>query len=181
MTPYLPDMGSGRIPFHPGGSPDFHGGVQERARIAHVIGHLHALAPVPTEALRLAAGYRQPELRDLVQSGLEEPWDKGAFGERARALFLASKTGIRGLLAEHDRLFELLMASSDPWVITHGEPHDGNSRLDPHGCIHLIDCDAMMLAPRERDLRLLLHAGHERPLPVENGPVLAPTAARPVP
>ncbi len=163
----------GVFPFIPGRSPDFHGSLHERAGIAHVIGRLHALAPVTTEALRWTPGYRRRELRELLEAGLDGPWDQGPFGDRARSLFRASVSGIRALLAEHDRLFELLMASPDPWVITHGEPHDGNSRLDPHGCIHLIDCDAMMLAPRERDLKLLLHAGHQRPLPVVNGPVLA--------
>ena len=47
------------------------------------------------------------------------------------------------------------------------------TRLDTRGQIHLIDCDAMMLAPRERDLRLLLHVSHEGPLRLDNRPVLA--------
>jgi hypothetical protein len=45
--------------------------------------------------------------------------------------------------------------------------------LDTSGRMHLIDCDATMIAPRERDLRLLLHASHARPKDLDNTAVLA--------
>jgi spectinomycin phosphotransferase len=44
--------------------------------------------------------------------------------------------------------------------MTHGEPNSGNVMIDTAGRVVLIDCNAMMLAPRERDLRVLLY-GHD--------------------
>ena len=38
------------------------------------------------------------------------------------------------------------------WVVTHGEPHRGNTILDPSGRLHLVDWDTTLVAPRERDL-----------------------------
>lgn len=45
--------------------------------------------------------------------------------------------------------------------------------LDRSGRAYLIDCDAMMFAPRERDLRVLLYAGHQRALDLDNSEVIA--------
>jgi spectinomycin phosphotransferase len=45
--------------------------------------------------------------------------------------------------------------------------------LDTTGDIRLIDCTAMMVAPREPDLWLLFYVGHQYPLDVDNTDVLA--------
>jgi aminoglycoside phosphotransferase (APT) family kinase protein len=46
--------------------------------------------------------------------------------------------------------------SSDSWVVTHGEPHRGNVIRDPRGGVYLVDWDTTLIAPRERDLRMVL-------------------------
>jgi spectinomycin phosphotransferase len=46
--------------------------------------------------------------------------------------------------------------SSEPWVITHGEPHRANVIRAPDGAMLLVDWDTTLLAPRERDLRMVL-------------------------
>ena len=46
--------------------------------------------------------------------------------------------------------------SSGPWLVTHGEPHRANVIRDPQGGVHLVDWDTTLIAPRERDLRMVL-------------------------
>lgn len=160
------------FPFLEGHNPDF-ATNSERAKIAEAVGRLHAHPVSVDGAVRWTTGGRQPGLRTLLANDLDQPWTGGPYGERARALVRASLPEIWMLLAEYDRLAEHLLASPDPWVITHGEPHGGNTMLDAAGRVHLIDCDDLMLAPRERDLWLLLYVSHDRPLEVDNTPILA--------
>lgn len=159
------------FPFLDARNPDFHG--DDRATIAGAIGRLHAHGPHPDVAFRWTPGYRQPELRQLLAGGFDEPWDTGPYGEPARRLFRSSAAEVEALLSLHDRLYERLEDSNEPWVVTHGEPHGGNTMIDTAGAVHLIDCNAMMIAPRERDLRLLLHVSHRRPRGLDNSKVRA--------
>jgi spectinomycin phosphotransferase len=46
--------------------------------------------------------------------------------------------------------------SSGPWLVTHGEPHRANVIRDPKSGVHLVDRDTTLIAPRERDLRMVL-------------------------
>lgn len=72
------------------------------------------------------------------------------------------------MLDYSDRLVAELLDDRQPWVMTHGEPTEGNSMLDIDGSAHLIDCDVMMVAPRERDLWLLLYGGHRSPQEIDS-------------
>jgi len=90
-------------------------------------------------------------LRDL-----ERPWSSGPFGEPARQLLQASAHDIERRLQEYDELVAHLRESSDSWVVTHGEPHRGNVIRDPRGGVYLVDWDTTLIAPRERDLRMVL-------------------------
>jgi spectinomycin phosphotransferase len=159
------------FPYIEGRNPDFD--TDERALVAEAVGRLHGYDQVPDLALRWEPGWYQPELKQLLADELDRPWAAGPYGERARALFVRTRSGIERLFAESDRLVGLLAESDEPWAITHGEPHDGNSMLDASGTAYLIDCNALMYAPRERDLRLLLHASHQRPRELDNTAVLA--------
>lgn len=166
-----PDWDLGLFPFIVGRNPVFHG--PERVLIAEAVGRLHACTDIPSVALRWAPGYRQPELRDLLANDLGRPWTSGPYGEPSRHLLLSNLSGIERLLTYHDRLVDRVLNDPEPWVITHGEPHGGNTMLDTDGRIHLIDCNASMVAPRERDMRLLLHGGHRVSLGLDNTEVLA--------
>ena len=55
------------------------------------------------------------------------PWDAGPFSDRARRLVVDRGDRLRALLDRHHRL----VAGADPatFVITHGEPHRGNTIL----------------------------------------------------
>ena len=168
-----PDWELALFPFIEGHNPDFGSGSGERAQVAEILGRLHAFAPIPDMALHWEPGWYQAELKQTLANELEQPWTDGPYGERARSLFVSTRPGIERLLALSDQLVAQLATSDDPWVITHGEPHGGNTMLDTAGKMHLIDCDAMMFAPRERDLRLLLYANHQRPQNVDNTEVIA--------
>lgn len=160
------------FPFIDGHNPDFTDDTQ-RARIAGIIGQLHHHQPIPAITPRWTAGNEKAALIELLDSELDQPWSDGPYAARAHALVRDCEPGIRELLRLHDRLTDRLDQSDHPWVITHGEPHGGNTVIDNHGKVHLIDCDDMMLAPPERDLWLLLHVFHQRPFTTDTHAILA--------
>jgi spectinomycin phosphotransferase len=139
--------------------------VSDRVRVARAIGRLHSSEFVPPEALRWTPGWLQPQLTQRLDQGLDRRWDQGPFGERARALLLNDRPGILRLLDLSAGHAAQLEQSRDRWVMTHGEPNSGNVMIDAAGRVVLIDCNGMLLAPPERDLRVLLygHNGVERP------------------
>lgn len=147
--------------------PDFTG--PDRVRIAEVIGRLHAHRPLPSVAMRWTAGYLLPELRQILADELSRPWNDGPFGERARRLAVDSAVGLQRLLNHSAELVDRVAADTEPWVVTHGQP--GDAMVDSGG-VRLIDWDAAMIAPRERDLRILLHGGHRGPRGWDNTEVL---------
>lgn len=157
--------------FIDGRNPDF--SSDERVQVAEILGRLHAFTPLPEVAMRWEPGWFQPELRLILANELDRRWSDGPYGEQARSLLVRSRSGIERLLDHSDHLVAQLADSDEPAVITHGEPHDGNTMLDSAGKMYLIDCDAPMVAPRERDLRLLLYAGHRRPRALDNTEVIA--------
>jgi spectinomycin phosphotransferase len=136
----------------------------DRVSVAETIGRLHAAGVVPEVVVRWEPGWYQPELRKLLTEDLDRVWDGGPFGEQARSLLQGDREGIVRLLDLSDRHVEQMAALDDVWVMTHGEPNRGNTMIDASGRAMLIDCNAMMLAPRERDLRVLLygHSGGRR-------------------
>ena len=138
---------------------------EDRVLVGETIGRLHAGAVVPPIVVRWEPGWYQPELRRLLAKDLDRRWDGGPFGERARSLLRSDRDGIVRLLDLSDRRVEQMSTADDAWVMTHGEPNRGNTMIDVSGRAVLIDCNAMMLAPRERDLRVLLygHRGGRRP------------------
>jgi hypothetical protein len=82
-------------------------------------------------------------------AGAADP-DCGPYG-RPAALLLAGNAVIRRLLARYDELVRLSPAQSGRAVLTHGEPHPGNTMRTPDGWL-LIDWDTVLVAPPERDL-----------------------------
>ena len=59
-------------------------------------------------------------------------------------------------LEEFDADATRLRARADSLVVTHGEPHRANVIVDTHDRLRLVDWDTTRLAPRERDLWLVL-------------------------
>lgn len=89
--------------------------------------------------------------RDALEAALDGtgPAGSGPYAQRAAQLFEAHADAVRGLLDRHDAL----AAGVDPLrsVLTHGEPHAGNTMRTADGW-RLLDWDTARVAPPERDL-----------------------------
>jgi spectinomycin phosphotransferase/16S rRNA (guanine(1405)-N(7))-methyltransferase len=74
----------------------------------------------------------------------------GPYTQPSARLLAQHAAPVRQLLARYD---ELVAGRTRPdrAVLTHGEPHPGNTMLGPDGWL-LIDWDTVLLAPPERDL-----------------------------
>jgi spectinomycin phosphotransferase/16S rRNA (guanine(1405)-N(7))-methyltransferase len=78
----------------------------------------------------------------------------GPYAQRAASLLEANDAPIRRSLKSYDALVEEARSYADRSVLTHGEPHAGNTMLTPDGW-KLIDWDTALVAPPERDLRTI--------------------------
>ena len=87
---------------------------------------------------------------------LDRPWASGPYAEPVRRLLQANAGDLERRLQDYDDLALQVRESSEPWVVTHGEPHRANVIRDPQGGVRLVDWDTTLIAPRERDLRVVL-------------------------
>lgn len=131
--------------------------TDERREMGHILGRLHAAAGAVAD-LPHEEDFALPS-RDALREALEEldrPWTSGPFGEQARQLLRDSAHDIERLLGEYEDVVAEIRGTSDSWVITHGEPHNANVIRTDHGDVFLVDWDTTLVAPRERDLRMVL-------------------------
>jgi spectinomycin phosphotransferase len=132
--------------------------LDDRRRMGGALGRLHsATEHVPADLPRIE-DFALPSRAALVEAldDLERPWSSGPFGEPTRQVLQANAHDIERRLQEYDELVAHVRESSGPWVVTHGEPHRANVIRDPRGGVHLVDWDTTLIAPRERDLRMVL-------------------------
>jgi hypothetical protein len=97
-----------------------------------------------------------PHLDDL-SSTLDSSGPAPADGPYARAaadLVRTHERPIRAVLARYDELVARARERTDRVVLTHGEPHPGNTMRTADGWV-LIDWDTALAAPPERDLWLV--------------------------
>jgi len=133
-------------------------GPDVRRVMGAVLGRLHAATEqVPTDLPR-REDFALPSRAALVEAlhDLDRDWDFGPFAEPARKLLKVSAPELERRLQMYDELVACVRESSDSWVITHGEPHRANVIRDPQGGVHLVDWDTTLIAPRERDLQMVL-------------------------
>jgi phosphotransferase family enzyme len=133
-------------------------GREERDLMGGVLGRLHtATEHVPADLPR-REDFVLPSRAALVDAlrDLERHWDFGPFAEPARKLLQGSADALELRIQEYDELTGAVRESSQSWVITHGEPHRGNVMRDPQGGVYLVDWDTTLIAPRERDLQMVL-------------------------
>lgn len=76
---------------------------------------------------------------------------RGPYAGRASALLADHAANIQRLLLRYDALVQEARSEQRLMVITHGEPHAGNTMLARDGW-KLIDWDTILIAPPERDL-----------------------------
>ncbi len=125
---------------------------EERRQVAALLHRLHA------ETSHVAAP-RRDDLSVQARAGLEDavaaiarPWRSGPFAEPLRELVAPRVGELRSRLAAFDELAARVRADPAAWVVTHGEPHPGNTIRTPDGQLYLVDWDTTLLAPCERDL-----------------------------
>jgi spectinomycin phosphotransferase len=130
----------------------------DRRAIAELLARLHRATDRVPAGLPQVTDLRIPS-RESLEEALAEagrPWTSGPFAEPARALLAARAEDVAERLAAHDAAAERVREGRDGWVVTHGEPHGGNVIRDRAGVRHLVDWDTAMIAPRERDLEMVL-------------------------
>ena len=132
--------------------------ADDRRRMGGVLGRLHVVTEHVPAGLPRRDDFALPSRAVLVEAlhDLDHPWASGPFAEPARRLLQANAGDLERRLQEYDQLAAEVRESSERWVITHGEPHRANVIRDPHGGVHLVDWDTTLIAPRERDLRMVL-------------------------
>ncbi len=125
-----------------------------REAVLEMVTAVH-LAPAAARRAALRDDFTVPHLDGLHAALSGDTPACGPYAHRAVRLLTAHAQPVRDLLARHEqRVGEHRDA---PVVLTHGEPHPGNTMLTPVGW-RLIDWDTALLAPPERDLWLLAAA-----------------------
>jgi aminoglycoside phosphotransferase (APT) family kinase protein len=91
--------------------------------------------------------------RDELEAGLAGTGDAdcGPYARPVAELLAEYEAPIRRLLARYDALVDESRAQARRAILTHGEPHPGNTMLGPGGWL-LIDWETALVAPPERDL-----------------------------
>ncbi|WP_413812265.1 aminoglycoside phosphotransferase [Streptomyces sp. OE57] len=135
---------------------------EEASRPRHVreveaaLATLHRVTPPP--GLRHWTPQVGPGFAGELRARTARPWTSGPLAEEARAAIAAHDAAIIRWTDRYLELADLAHSRRDPWVTTHGEPHNDNQVVG--GCgLKLVDWESLALAPRERDYADLLAAG----------------------
>lgn len=126
----------------------------QRRDLLNLIVALHA-APAPAARHAIADDFAVPQ-RDMLESAFDRDvrWNGGPYSSPTGALITENVGKIRQLLVRYDDAADEFRRQPTRMVLTHGEPHPGNTMLTPAGLM-LIDWDMVLLAPPERDLWIL--------------------------
>jgi spectinomycin phosphotransferase len=130
----------------------------DRRSVAEALARLHRATDRVPAGLPQVTDLRIPSRAALeaALADVDRPWESGPWAEPARALLTGRAEDIADRLQRHDTAAARLLETRPRWVMTHGEPHGGNVIRNPAGRRYLIDWDAAMVAPRERDLHMVL-------------------------
>ncbi len=113
-------------------------------------------APLPDDLRRqIAAETFSPRWRDAVRGFLalvEQETYADPVARQVAALLKAQRLEIPDLVERAGRLGEALRAEPPPFVLCHSDLHAGNLLIDGDDTFYIVDWDAPILAPRERDL-----------------------------
>jgi spectinomycin phosphotransferase/16S rRNA (guanine(1405)-N(7))-methyltransferase len=128
-------------------------GPAHRRGVLDLLVAVHIAPPAVTRRARaddLAISRRE----DLEQALAGQPAPPSGPFARPAAELLARNGAVRALLARYDGLVARCRDERPARVLTHGEPHPGNTLLTDAGW-RLIDWDTARTAPPERDLWLV--------------------------
>lgn len=127
---------------------------RDRLAVLDLIAAVHD-APVPP-SLR-CDDFLIPQ-RDHLEMRLDEqdlPWGSGPYADPSHDLLQRHRRLVHEVLVNYDQMAAHVAVQSERRVVTHGEPHRGNTINTPDGVV-LIDWDTVLLAPPERDLWSLI-------------------------
>jgi aminoglycoside phosphotransferase (APT) family kinase protein len=130
----------------------FNGPAHRQATLDMII-RLHTAPPIARRHARVD-DFAVPH-RDEVEAALRAPGEPcGPYAGPAADLLAEHRRPLRRVLARYDEL--VLQSRGEPVraVLTHGEPHSGNTMRTPTGW-RLIDWDTVLVSPPERDLWLI--------------------------
>lgn len=131
--------------------------VLEAELVSH-LARLHQQAPGSDLTPRVDDfGVPHRRMLDSILEG-RRPDETGPYTRRMAGLIIDSAPSLLSALRRHDRMVALALSGKVRAVITHGEPHQGNT-IDTTAGLRLVDWDTTLLAPRERDLWRLGGAG----------------------
>jgi hypothetical protein len=116
-----------------------------------VLALLIALHQTPGELPALTDEFIVPQRDELEAALAGSVPDSGPYAQRCADLLSHHSGSIQRLLDRYDTLVSAGLASPERMVLTHGEPHPGNTMRTPAGYV-LIDWDTALIAPPERDL-----------------------------
>jgi Phosphotransferase enzyme family len=136
--------------------------LRQRREVLDLIIAVHT-APAAAARLARADDFWIPH-RDELELSLGGPadpaaggagdGDSGPYAASARHLLARGADPVRRLLGRYDELAARARGQAGRAVLTHGEPHPGNTMLTPAGW-RLIDWDTVLIALPERDLWIL--------------------------
>jgi spectinomycin phosphotransferase len=147
LYPYVPGMSFEWGEF----SSDAH-----RQAVLELVVAVHQ-APEAVRALALADSYgvqKRDELEAVLDGTHDQGAEAGPYAGPMRRLLGESGAGIRAALLRYDSMVSHASGLPSRSVLTHGEPHAGNTMLTDDGW-RLIDWDTTLVAPPERDLWML--------------------------
>jgi spectinomycin phosphotransferase len=130
----------------------------DRRRMGALLARLHSASGSVPAGLPRTDDLDIPSRAALAAAigDLDRPWGTGPLADPARGLLRGRARAIERRLAEHDALAARVRRGERTWVVTHGEPHGGNVIREPGGSLRVVDWDTALLAPRERDLHMVL-------------------------
>ena len=125
---------------------------QHRLGVLGLVAAVHA-APPAASRHALADDFAVPH-RDALEAAFDpasDVADAGPYALRTSLEVRRNAAPIRRLLGRYDGLVSRARSRPGRAVLTHGEPHPGNTMLTAGGWV-LIDWDTALVAPPERDL-----------------------------
>lgn len=133
---------------------DFHG-VEHRDAVIGMLAGLHGIAdPAATGAARDDLVVPRRVDLSVAIDALAQRWDSGPFAEPTRELLARHASGVERLFERYDRIATAVMSRAERMVLTHGEPHPGNTLMTNGGWV-VVDWDTTLIAAPERDLWMM--------------------------